>query len=184
MECLNDFSGKKTKKVYTISYINNWLLTYSDIYIRTYKMFYQQYRFELEDGSVGRLPPCGKTTEQEKFLDLYEALNSISEFHRNEAYFEQQMILYQEIKKSNLDIMEWVINNKELGSNKYITFLIDYLDYDVDEKVEDLKVFVPSLKNINIYIARKEFKNTLKFLETFNELYWVQKIEFKMTKPS
>ena len=61
-------------------------------------------------------------------------------------------------------------------ANKFTCFLVDYLDYDEDDKVEHLNVFIHSLKELDIYVNRQDFKFTLKFLEIFDELYWVQEI--------
>ena len=55
-------------------------------------------------------------------------------------------------------------------------FLLDYLNYDEDEKVNHLSVFVPSLKDLDIFVDRQDFKFTIEFLEIFNEIYWVQEI--------
>ena len=55
-------------------------------------------------------------------------------------------------------------------------FFIDYLDYDENEQEEYLSVYVSSVKELNIFIDRQDFRNTIDFLEIFNELYWVQEI--------
>ncbi len=168
---LNELLGKK---VLPISKIESWLLKYSDLYKKTYDFVHSQYLFELDDGSIVRLPPLGNPTDQEIFLDLYEALDTISEFHRNEKYFEQEMVEYHKIKYSQLDLKNWVAKNEDLGANKYICFLVDYLDYSED--VKHLIVFVQSLEELDIYIDRQDFKQTIEFLEIFNDLFWVKKI--------
>ena len=127
-----------------------WLLKYSIIQRETHDSIYSQHKFELEDGSFIRLPPFGKISEQEVFLDLYEALDVVSKFHRYEEYFEQQMVLYSEIRNSPSDLKDWIANNEILGANKYSCFLLDYLDYDEDEKVVNLNIYVHSLKIIDI----------------------------------
>lgn len=160
----------------SISIIEWWLLKYSEFYKKTYDFVYSQHLFTTDDGSVIRLPPFGKPTDKEKFLDLYIALDTISEFHRNEKYFQQELTEYQKIKNSHSDLKKWVAKNENLGADKYVCFLIDYLDYDENDQEEHLNVYVSSLKELEIYIDRKDFKNTIDFLEIFNELYWVQEI--------
>lgn len=173
---INDFKELLENNILSISHIEWWLLKYSKVYKNEYKCFYSQYLFELEDGTTVRLPPCGKKTETEKFLDLYKALDNISQFHRNEKYFEQEVITYLKIKESKKELKAWALKNEELGANKYVCFLLDYLDYDEDEKVNHLSVFVPSLKDLDIFVDRQDFKFTIEFLEIFNEIYWVQEI--------
>ena len=153
-----------------------WLLKYSELYKITYGHVHSQHLFELEDGSIVRLPPFGKPTDQEIFLDLYKALDTISEFHRNEKYFKQEMVTYNKIKHSHSDLKNWAVKNENLGADKYVCFLVHYLDYDENDQEEHLSVYVHSAEEIDIYIDRQDFKNTIDFLEIFNELYWVQEI--------
>ena len=163
-----------SQKVFKISKIEWWLLKYSEFYKRTSDFVYSQHLFKMDDGSTVRLPPFGEPTDQEKFLDLYKALDIICEFHRNEKYFKQELTDYQKIKDSQSDLKKWIAKNECLGAEKYICFLVDYLDYS--ENAEHLNIYVHSSKELEIYIARQDFKNTIEFLEIFNELYWEKEI--------
>lgn len=176
MKYFYDLQKLSKKGIYSISKVEWWLLKYSDFYKKTYDFVYSQHLFTLEDGTVIRLPPFGKPTEEEKFLDLYEALDTISEFHRNEKYFEQELTEYHKIKSSQSDLKSWVAKNEDLGEEKYVCFFIDYLDYDGNDEEEHLSVYVHCLKEFDIYIDRQDFQNTIDFLEIFNELYWVQEV--------
>ena len=158
--------------VFTIKDIDGWLFHYSELYETTHDLFYNKYLFELEDGSKVRLPPVEKKTEEENFLHLYDALNAISKFHKNERYFEEQMAQYQKIKNYKNHLKNWIENNEHLGSDQYACFLLDYLDYDEDDKVEHLKIHVLSSVPLEVYVDRNNFKYTIEFLEAFNALYW------------
>jgi len=163
---------KLTKFQFTnISKIEWWLLKYSKSYKRTYDFVYSQHLFTKDDGTVIRLPAFGNPTEEEKFLDLYEALDKISDFHRNEKYFESEMFEYHKIKHSQSDLKDWISKNEYLGADKYVCFLIDYLDYDENDEEEHLSVYVGSLEELEIYIDRKDFKFTIEFLKVFCELF-------------
>tara|TARA_R110002096_G_scaffold434449_1_gene656038 strand:+ start:1147 stop:1722 length:576 start_codon:yes stop_codon:yes gene_type:complete len=166
----------KKNGILSISIIEWWLLKYSEFYKKTYDFVYSQHLFTTDDGSVIRLPPFGKATDEEKFLELFKALDTICELNRNEQYFEQELTEYQKIKNSQSELKNWVTKNEYLGADKYVCFLIDYLDYDENDQEEHLNIYVSSLKELEIYIDRKDFKNTIDFLEIFNELYWVQEI--------
>ena len=162
------------QKVNPISKVEWWLLKYSDLYKKTSDFVYSQHLFKMDDGSFVRLPPFGEPTDQEKFLDLYKALDTICEFHRNEKYFEQELTEYHKIKDSESDLKNWIAKNEDLGAEKYVCFLVDYLDYS--ENAEHLNIYVHSSKELKIYIHRQDFKNTIEFLEIFNELYWEKEI--------
>ncbi|GAA4244942.1 MULTISPECIES: hypothetical protein [Winogradskyella] len=176
MNYIYDLQKLSKNDIYSISKIEWWLLKYSGFYKKIYEFVYSQHLFTSEDGSVIRLPPIGNPTDDEKFLELYKALETISEFYKNEKYLEQEMVGYQKIKNSKSDLKKWVAKNENLGAEKYVCFLIDYLDYDENDQEEHLIIFVSNLKELNIYVDRQDFKNTIEFLEIFNELYWVQEI--------
>lgn len=174
MKYLFDFHNLITDKITSISKIEFWLLQYSELYKKTSDFFYSQHLFKMEDGSTVRLPPLGEPTDQEKFLDLYKALDTICGFHRNEKYFKQELEEYQKIKDSQSDLKKWIAKNEDLGAEKYVCFLVDYLDYS--ENTEHISVYVHSSKDLEIYIDRQDFENTIEFLEIFNELYWEKEI--------
>lgn len=173
MDFLKNFLSLKSGEIYSMNKIEWWLLKYADFYKETYDFVHSKNLFELEDGSIVRLPLYKESTEEEKFLNLYKSLDTISELYRNENYFELEMIDYQNIKHSKMDLEKWVAKNEKLGTDKYASFFVDYLDYS--ENAEHLNVYIHILKEIDIYIDRQDFKNTIDFLETFSELYWVQK---------
>ena len=162
------------EKIIPISQVEWWLLKYSDFYKKTSDFVYSQHLFKMDDGSIVRLPPFGEPTDQDKFLDLYKALDTICEFHRNEKYFEQELTEYQKIKDSQSDLKSWIAKSEDLGAEKYVCFLVDYLDYS--ENAEHLNIYIHSSKELEIYVDRQDFRNTVEFLEIFNELYWVQEI--------
>ena len=162
------------EKIIPITQVEWWLLKYSDFYKKTSDFVYSQHLFKMDDGSIVRLPPFGEPTDQDKFLDLYNALDTICEFHRNEKYFEQELTEYQKIKDSQSELKNWIAKNEDLGAEKYVCFLVDYLDYS--ENAEHLNIYIHSSKELEIYVDRQDFRNTVEFLEIFNELYWVQEI--------
>lgn len=167
------------KSLFSIQEIEWWLLKYSDLYKEckdTYDAKHSDPIFRNDDGSVIRLPSMGNPSYIEKVLDLYEALDTLTEYHKDEQYFEQELVEYQKIKSSKPNLKKWVAKNESLGADKYICFLIEYLDYDKDGQEEHLKVSVYTSKEIEIYINRQDFKNTIDFLEIFNELFWRQEI--------
>lgn len=147
-----------------------WLLKYSDFYKKNTDFETNQHLTTMENSSTLRLPIFKEPTDQEQFLYLYKALNTISDFHRNEKYFENELIEYHKINSSQADLEKWVAKNKNLVTKKYVCFLIDYLDYS--ENAEHLNIFVHSSKELNIYINCQDFKNTIEFLEIFNQLYY------------
>ncbi len=162
--------------VFRMYKVRDWIFNYSDLYKKTYDFVHSQHLYTDYDGSTIRLPLCGQPTDEEIFLNLYESLNRILELHANEAYFEKEMVEYDKIKNSPSDIKTWVVKNADIGAKEYVCFLIDHLDYDENGHEEHLIVYIHNLKEAQIFIDRQDFKNTIAFLEFFNELYWIKEI--------
>ena len=177
MVFLEELLQLNKNKIFSINRIEWWLLKYSNFYRQVLDFIESEKEiFELGHRSNVRLPPLKEATSnsEKKFLILYEALDTVSEFHRYEKYFQQEILKYHKIKYSKSDLKNWVAKNETLGTEKYVCFLIDYLDYS--ENPVHLNIYLNTLNELNIYIDRQEFKNTIDFLEIFNELYWVQEI--------
>lgn len=172
----NELWELSDSSVFRMSKIKGWLITYSDLYKKTYDFVYSQHLYTDYDGSIIRLPPCGMPSDEEIFLSLYESLNRIAELHANETYFKKEVVEFSKMKHSPADIKTWIVKNEHLGAKEYVCFNIDHLDYDKNGHEEHLKVYIHNLKEPLIFIDRQDFKNTIAFLEVFNELYWVQEI--------
>mgnify|MGYP005990826935 CR=1 FL=1 len=160
------------QSVISISKIEWWLLKYSKEYHRIDRIESSKHLHIEEDETVVRLPPTLKPNRNSKFLCLFRALEELANFHKFENYFGNQLSEYEKIKSSKSKLENWLKSNEKLGADKFVCFLIDYLDYDEDDKVEHLSVCVHSSNELDIFVNRTDFKNTIEFLETFNEIYW------------
>ena len=173
MDFLKDIIQLNRDKVYSINQLEWWLLKYSEEYKNTKEHLQFQHLTDQIEESPIRLPSLGESNADNTFLDLYLALDEIFKFHRKEKYFEQEVLDYYKIRNSDSNVKTWISKNESFGADIYVCFLIDYLDYDENDNEVHLSVNVPSLKELEIYINRVDFKNTIEFLEIFNEHYWV-----------
>ncbi len=152
-----------------------WLLKYRDNFLLLYETEQKKHRYQLSDGSVVRLPPFNKPNEDQLFLSLYEALEKIADFHKNESYFKSELNGLKQIDVIDPDaLVKWIEKNEQIGGDEFVCFLLDYLDYA--DNAEHLKVFVLNAREFDIYIDKTDFQNTLEFLEIFNKLYWEEDI--------
>lgn len=156
----------------SINKVEWWLLKYKDKFKQIRKIEDSKNLHIAKDGTILRLPMSFELNPNDKFLTLYKALDELTEFHNFEEYFGKQMKEYSKIKSTQSELNEWLSKNEKLGADKFVCFLIDYLDYDEDDKVEHLNIFVHSATEMKIFVDREDFKNTILFLETFNEIYW------------
>lgn len=171
-EFISEFLKLSDGKVISIDKVHWWLMKYENDYDEINKIERAKHLFPDSDGTTLRLPPNLQPIQNDKFLDLFKALDHLSEFQKFEDYFGTQMTEYNKVKSSKLELVNWLTNNEKFGADKFVCFLIDYLDYDENDEEEHLGVFVHSATELDIYIDRADFKNTIEFLETFNEIYW------------
>lgn len=174
----NDLFELSSKNIFLMNRIEWWLLKYSDTYkdIQTYLEENGVENYWLEPGNTIYLPtsedPIIKNVN--RFLYLYEALDIISELHRNEPYFKQEMLAYPKVKDELETLKAWVDKSEQLMLDKYVMFLADYLDYI--PSTENLKVNVRCSPDLDIFIDPKDFQYTIEFLEIFSKLYWKDRI--------
>ena len=154
--------------------IDWWLLKFYNSYKSIKKQIKNQYLFDLKE-EWERLPDeIGNKNIEDIFLDLYDRLNNLSDFHKYEEYFKNQLIKYKSISVDRAKLKKWVMKSEQIVANNFVLFLLDYLDYNEDPI--HLKVYVPDFLLFEIYVDQEDFKSIVEFLEIFNELYWVQEI--------
>lgn len=161
---------KNQTNIFKIESIKLWLNSYQQAYEELYKKEKSKFWFELKPGEWVRLPPLTPKNKKTKFLRIYEALKEILEFHENEEYFQKEMLSYYEMKDSNSSLKKWVSKNEKIGSEKYSTFLLDYLDYE--DNPNHLKISILGFDEEIVYVNRTDFRYTLQFITVFNQVYW------------
>jgi hypothetical protein len=172
VEKIEGLKSLSNDSIFKISKIEWWLLKHETLYKQTKKINDYKNLYEINDRIV-RLPDnIGNSTSDEKFIDVYESLDVLTKLHRNEDYLKQEMAIYNMIKDEPLKVKHWLKKNEKLGAEDYVTFLIDYLDYDPNDNEYHLKVFFLKNDKLEVYVDRQDFKYTIEFLEVFNALYW------------
>ena len=100
-KCLSELSLLKVEKLLSMNKIEFYLLKFSDLFKETSEVVKIKNTFELPDNTTVRLPSFWDPTDEEKFLELYNSLETISKFHRNEKHFEKILAKYHSIKKNH-----------------------------------------------------------------------------------
>lgn len=157
--------------IHNMSKIEWWLLKYYGDYKKMKDAESKRFTYFI-DGKCLRLPDYfdARTTE-ERFLEIYDILNQISICYRNEDYFKQEMAIYKAIEKDYEKVIQWLAKNEELGARDYVCFSNDYFcDEEKREKQIHLKLF--TLGDKDVFADRDDFKNTIEFLNNFNNIYW------------
>lgn len=168
MNFLENLTILKRNEVYSIQDINGWLLEFEEDYKRIYDKVQKLYRAVDENGLSIRLPPFGKSSEDDVFLNLYEELKIISNFHENEKQMKTILEEYNNVKDSDIGVSAWLQRNEGIVERKCFHFLVTYLwsnelnDYPM--------VDFHTISNFYFYLDSRDFANTIKLGEIYNEL--------------
>lgn len=106
--------------------------------------------------------------EEEAFLDFYEVLVKLLDYHQNETYLQNELEFIRNIDKNSGLIIEWLKKNEKLALDEFGSFWCEWLD----ENFETISLSFLHFKEFNVCIKGEEFKNTIQFLSTFDKLYW------------
>lgn len=158
-------------EILPISKVRLWLKEYERTYNYS-KLIERAENTFFSNGETIYLPSLSEPTEEEQIIEIYEAFKKLSNFHKNEEYYKKEFLKYETIKNKDTKVKEWLNANEEkYETEDYLFFLIDYLDYDKKNKEYHLKISLLKNTNLNLFVDRKDFINTINFLEIFNTLY-------------
>ena len=136
--------------IISIDKVEFWLLKNQD----QYKNFKSLRESELPNLS-------NYVTAEDKFVDLYEQLDEVSRYHRFEPYCKEQLGIYALIKNDGLKLKEWFSTIESFYYEELIHFSVNYLDYLGNGKEYHLNVFSHFNKEMELFIDRDDFKNTI-----------------------
>lgn len=173
--------------LYTIHKLEWWLLKHSKLYESKVK----EHRFDTQDGQTLMRNEYEKYPEQVLFLQNYFLIDNICNKQRREAFFKTAMDDYDLIKNDHNKIVAWLNKYHNLWDSEYGLFLLDH--FFEEHIIPDFEFYFESLPQLNptkekgekkarYYIERKYFEHTIKFLTTFEELYYDRGMDWHIIK--
>jgi len=166
----------KTGQPVSMNKIEWWLLKYEDVFETIERVEKNKRIYNCQVYNYIKVLLFGKPDDNSKFINLYKSLDKLSMLHRYENYFLNELNKHNKINQNHSLLKAWATKNKHMGIVVYGDFFVDVLTYNKPKKNSPLKVKVNKLKEFDIIIDREEFKNTIEFLNIFNDLFWKQNI--------
>lgn len=164
---INDLDLRAEKGLYSILAINSWVKKYHPLYHLLLGLHKKMYLETIGQSEI-RLPPMDlEPSEEMGLLEVYEKLNSLVQLHQREGYFKTQNELFEIIKGDTVQEQKWLDKNRSIYDADYVTFIIDYLDYDLNNQEHHLMVFISNFKRTEIYVNREDFTNSIRFVERY-----------------
>lgn len=160
-EALEELEYLQKDSFYNVPKITWWILKYEELYEYCYENRHTGSCFE------GMGCSCAWKSPESKFSNLYSGLDEVVDLYKHEKYFEQEVEVLEMVRKDYPALMQWLRKNEKLGSEDFLLFWIEWL-----EEENTVKPFILGWKDLDIKFRSEEWKNTIKFLEEFNDLYW------------
>lgn len=102
-----------------------------------------------------------------RFSSLYSSLEEVTDLHRHEKYFKEELSIFENLKDDYPALQQWLKKNETLGSRDFLLFWLEWLE----EEKGIVNPFIMHWQDEFIFKA-EEWKNTIRFCEVFNEIYW------------
>ncbi|MEG2079575.1 hypothetical protein [Chryseobacterium sp.] len=178
---LNEILLTSNNKVLLVKNLKDWLSKYYDNYVQLLE--YCECGSKYDD-----LPcVCKRDNSNEEFMELYVSLKEIFEYSKFEEYARIEINNFKKLCNSDAKIKDWLIKSEEIAIQKLCLFLIDYLDYDIEEK-NIFHLLAYNKNGVEIFVDSCDFLNLINFKQLYDEMFYIkrkypealQKIEFEM----
>ncbi|AUS05334.1 hypothetical protein [Pseudotamlana carrageenivorans] len=172
IKALSIFQDLQNNGLYTFSAIQQWLLQFETEFTDL------KYNWDCSNSEccykyTGSCS-CATKADAFLFLTLYHKLLEFSFYHKNEPYARNELLDYEKIKNDSYKSKKWVVRNEKIAGNDCFEFLMSYYSYA--HNPEHLLVVDERLLGYNIFVDAKDFRHLILFLQTFDDLFWIQKI--------
>lgn len=168
---LKEFKNLKENDLYTLAKVEWWLMKYEGYY-KKLKLYWCCDRCNLMK-AVGTCS-CDSPYNEYIFLELFKHLDVFCEFRKYENYFKEELETYYKVKDDSVALKKLIIKNEKVGANQGFDFLMDYHNYSSNPN--HLNIYSNTIKDFDIYVDRKDFENTITFLDIFSKLFWEDEI--------
>ena len=178
---------ENTKNSYSLIQIIDWLNQNEILFNKV--SYYQSELCEQckENEEIGLPFDClitGNNLDNCKRLKFNDYTYTYVQFKKLvEIYNKYELVCNQAIEEleiiqeDKLQIKEWLKKYFELGAENLFMFHIDYLDYGtIEDKSKPLYVFKSHFTGFDLFVNRCEFSNIISFIDSFDELFFNQKL--------
>ncbi|MDO6761133.1 hypothetical protein Q4566_13055 [Tamlana sp. 2_MG-2023] len=172
LTALTEFKNLQTQGLFSFKDVQAWLLKY--------EAFYKDVKYNWHCPNSGcqhkftGCCSCDTKPDAYLFVTLYDKLLEFSHYEKYEAYALGELNDYNAIKHDASKVKSWVIRNENIAGNACFEFLMNYHAYN--DTPTNLLVVDSKLLGYDVFVSQEAFKSLVQFLETFDELFWIQKI--------
>ena len=160
-EALEVFKGLEKDGFYNVPKITWWILKYEELYE------YSHNHRHVGSCIDGMGCACCEDAPESRFSWLYSGLQEVVDLYQHEKYFKEEIVIFEQVKDDYPALMQWLKKNEKLGTEDFLLFWIEWL-----EEEYTVKPFLIGVKDPDLKFKTEEWKNTIRFCEIFNEIYW------------
>ena len=162
-EAFEVLKGLKKNGFHNVPKITWWILKYEELYHYSYNHRHVNSCIE------GMGCCCPDKNPEMRFSSLYSSLEEIVDLHSYEKYFKEELSVFENAKNDYTAHMQWLKRNETLGTEDFLMFWIE--EWYNKEK-QTVTPYLYALQDLDVKFKAEEWKNTIRFCEKFNEIYW------------
>ncbi|OBQ56927.1 hypothetical protein JJL45_02590 [Tamlana sp. s12] len=162
---LEEFKSLQSHGIYSIDKVEWWLLKHETHYKNLKGYWYCPNPDCLH--RIIQHCSCKTKHDEFKFLELFEALDKLSNYRKSENYAKQELIKYHTISHDEKLVAKWLEENDKVGEACFF-FLFEHQGYDSNPV--HLLVVRESLLGYRVYVDSNDFKGLIEFMEIFIDL--------------
>lgn len=111
---------------------------------------------------------CSDIKPETRFVILYDTIRSIIDLHQYENYFKKELEYLDKANFRPQALKESFHKTEKPASEDLIEFWLEWYC----EETKTIKPFILHWNQLGIKLKISEWKNTIKFLQIFNSLYY------------
>lgn len=170
VESIEELKLLSDEGLFKKSKIEWWLLKYSEDYQLFENDVFTPMRITYRaDAPAEHKEKINLLNELRTFVNTYKVLDKVSVFYRAEAYFKEEVVIYNKIKNDSNKLKTWLVKQKFIENDKYSEFENLFQDNRTLSGYK-LDVLYPLGIPIKITLQESDFKHTLQYLKVLNTL--------------
>lgn len=164
---IKELSNLKENKYLKLDKIEFWLLKYGTLYSQTIKN-YSCSNFELPCMCSNRKKDC-------LFIDVFKALEKISEMYFKDKFYTAEISKYNDIKENLDEVRKWLTKNlheKDIDlpySPEYEVYYDKEISLCNGKEEGEYNYYILKIKG-------QDFKNSYDFINIYNHLFFTKRV--------
>ncbi|MDY3339013.1 hypothetical protein PG279_07475 [Riemerella anatipestifer] len=176
--CLNHLNNLRNE-IFELNDLAFWLFEYDNLY-KEVKKYSETKCIECQEFESLGLPysclqnPPYCTNRYDDFIEFFEKIDKCLKYHQYEEYSKIALFNYEEARCDD-NILQWMIDNFDVGFSKLCLFCALYVD-DKPDNTNVLHIANSPNNQFGVLVATKCFQNIIELSQLYRVLFLESKL--------